>query len=866
MKLKLLFGACNAIALFYASSMMAQNFQTLPISSGFSADVIANGIGSSTVSTNNDVDGVSYAFVARDFQLTSTSAAITYGIPVDGIINSVVAATPGLSYQLASLSANNSLRLAVVNDAGTLVFTTPKAATKLYMLAVSGSGTSTVSVVVNFTDGSSQTFSSISLADWYNAANFAIQGIGRIKKPGATPVTGDDVPSPEGGTNPRLYQSELAIDAGNQMKPIQSVTITKLSGSGLPNIFAFSADVYSDCVPPTLQATASITANSALVSWTAPSSAVTYDVYHSTSNTIPASSVTPTYPGVSGTSTTIGGLNSNTNYYYWVRTNCSSATSQSVWSFAGTFKTACSTFTVPYTENFDTTSTGSSTNNNVPSCWAYLESASFTGYGYVAASNSYSSPNSYYLYNSTATTGSQMLVSPPTVNLSDGNKRVRFYAKSGGANYTLLVGTLSNPTDPNSFTQIGSPITLTTTQTQYTVNIPVGSDVQLAFKHGLGGSARSIYIDNITVQAIPTCLEPTAVTSSNVATNSATIGWTAPTPAPANGYEVYYSTTNTAPTAATVLDASNSVSSTTISALLSGLSPTTTYYAWVRSNCSASDKSIWSATSTTFTTPCPPITTLPWSENFDAMATTGSSIVPNCWKQTAGGSSSTNNFTSANASQQTYNDPKSAPNYVTIYYPYTNAAYLWTPTFTLTAGASYDFSFYWVGDGYAGWQNEVLVNNGQTATGATSLTTFITADQTATGGGNSTNYTKVTVTYVPATTGNYSFGIKAFNTTTAPFYMGFDDFALTQTNLGTADTSVKKNEIKIYPNPFKDVLNISEIEKVTSVTVSDVSGRVVRTIDNPTKEIDLSLLNSGLYLVTLRLKDGTQYTVKAIKK
>ncbi|GAA4150679.1 hypothetical protein GCM10022217_03860 [Chryseobacterium ginsenosidimutans] len=866
MKLKLLYGAFNMMALLAAGTMAAQNYQQMPIASGLTADVIANGIGSSTVSTNNDVDGVSYAFVAKDFQLTSASAPITYGIPVDGIINSVVATTPGLSYQLGSLSANNSLRLAAINDAGTLQFTTPKAATKLYMLAVSGSGTSTVNVVVNFTDATSQTFSGVALADWYNAANFAIQGIGRIKKPGATPAAGDDVPSPEGGTNPRLYQSELLINAANQAKLIQSVTVTKASGSGIPNVFAFSVDAYSTCTPPTLQAVASITANSALVSWTAPTNAVSYDVYHSTSNTIPASTVTPTYPGVTGTSTTIGGLNSNTNYYYWVRTNCSSGTSQSVWSFAGTFKTACSTFTVPYTENFDTTSTGSSTNNNAPSCWSYLESASFVGYGYVAASNPYSSPNSYYLYNSSATTGSQMLVSPPTVNLSDGTKRVRFYAKSGSANYTLLVGTLSNPTDPASFTQIGSAITLTTTQTLYTVNIPAGSDVQLAFKHGLGGSGRSIYIDDITVQNIPSCLEPTAITSSNVTSNSATIGWTAPTPAPASGYEVYYSTTNTAPTSATVLNATNSATSATISAPLNGLLPATTYYVWVRSSCSATDKSIWSTTSTTFTTLCIPITTLPWSENFDAMSTIGSAIVPNCWKQTPGGSSSTYNFTSANASQQSYNDPRSAPNYVTIYYPYTNAAYLWTPTFTLTAGNTYTFSFYWVGDNYTGWQNEVLVNNGQTATGATSLTTFITADQTATGGSNSTNYTNVSVTYTPTATGDYSFGIKAFNTTTDPFYMGFDDFSLTQSNLGTAETSVKKNEVKVYPNPFKDVLYIAETKNMKSVSIADVSGRVVKTIENPSKELNLSELNSGLYLVTIIFNDGSVSTVKAIKK
>ncbi|MGG5211047.1 fibronectin type III domain-containing protein [Chryseobacterium sp. MIQD13] len=862
MKIHLPLKGLSFMTLFVATAMNAQNFQTMPVSSGYSADVIANGVGSASLSTTIDVDGVSYAFVAKDYQLTATSTPITYGLPVDGIINSVVATTPGLSFTLGGLSANNDLRLANVNDSGTLVFSTPKAAFTLYMLSTSGSGTSVVNVTVTFTDNTTQTFSNVNLLDWYGGANFAIQGIGRIKR------TTDALESST--TDPRLYQMPLAIDPANQAKPIQSVTVTKASGSGIPNIFAFSADVYSDCAPPTLQAASGITANSAFVSWTAPTSAVSYDVYHSTSNITPASTVTPTYPGVTGTNTTIGGLNSNTTYYYWVRSNCSSATSQSVWSFAGTFKTACSTFTVPYTENFDTTGIGSSTNNNAPSCWAYLESASFAGYGYVTTSNPYSAPNSYYLYNSTATTGSQMLVSPPTVNLSDGNKRVRFSAKSGGAGYPLLVGTLSNPADPASFTQIGSPISLTTTHTQYTVNIPAGSDLQLAFKHGLGGTARAIYIDDIMVQDIPTCIEPTAVTSSNVTASSATIGWTAPAQAPAIGYEVYYSTTNTAPTAATVLNASNSATSTTTSAPVGGLSPATTYYAWVRSSCSATDKSVWSYTSTTFTTPCYPVTTLPWNENFDAMTTLGSAVVPNCWKQLPGGSSSTTSFTSANASQQSYNDPKSAPNYMTIYYPYSNAAYLWTPSFTLTAGVSYDFSFYWVGDGKTGWQNEVLVNNAPSATGATSLTTFLTPTQTATAGGgsgtNSTNYTQVTVTYIPATTGDYTFGIKAYCTTSAPYYMGFDDLSVSKSVLATAETSFKKDDIKAYPNPFTDILNISDVKNVKSVSVLDAAGKLVKTIEKPGSALHLGDLNQGMYMVVLTMNDGSKQTIKAVKK
>ncbi len=122
---------------------------------------------------------------------------------------------------------------------------------------------------------------------------------------------------------------------------------------------------------------------------------------------------------------------------------------------------------------------------------------------------------------------------------------------------------------------------------------------------------------------------------------------------------------------------------------------------------------------------------------------------------------------------QTYNDPRSAPNYVTIYYP-TTAAYLWAPAMTLTAGQSYDFSFYWAGDATSGWVGDVLVNNSPSATGATNLNTFVTQTTTTTNA-----YTKVTVTFVPATTGSYNFGIKSFSATTAPYYMGFDDFQCT---------------------------------------------------------------------------------------
>lgn len=302
----------------------AQEYQSMPVQSGFNADVIANGVGPSASSTNNDVDGVSYAFVSRDFQLTAASSPLTYGLPINGIINSVVASTSGLSYQMGPYSSNNTLRLQNTNDNGTLIFTTPLQALTVYMLATGGSGACTVDVDVNFTDNTSQTFSAVSISDWYGGSSYAIQGIGRIN------INNDNLESGS-GTNPRLYQIPLAISTANQSKSVKSVTVTKVGTGGIPNIFAFAADAYNACSTPT-NITATTTMTEATLSWTAPGSAPGsgYQYYYSTSPTAPTATTAPTGNVTSGTSVTLNQLTTGQTYYFWVRSNCGGS-SQSFW-------------------------------------------------------------------------------------------------------------------------------------------------------------------------------------------------------------------------------------------------------------------------------------------------------------------------------------------------------------------------------------------------------------------------------------------------------------------------------------------------------------------------------------------------------
>lgn len=227
------------------------SYDTLSISSGYNADVIANGVGTAAATTTNDVDGVNYAYVSNGWQLNATSIGITTGLPADGLVNSQVASTTGLQYQLADYNSNNSLRLPSNNN-GTLNLQTPVPAQTLYILAVSGSGTSTMTVTVNFSDGTTQSAASIVVADWYGGSGIALNGFQRVN------LSNNQL---DGTTlGPNLYQYSVSISTANQTKSISSVKFDHTSGTGVLNIFALSIEESAvTCAQPTALAASNST-------------------------------------------------------------------------------------------------------------------------------------------------------------------------------------------------------------------------------------------------------------------------------------------------------------------------------------------------------------------------------------------------------------------------------------------------------------------------------------------------------------------------------------------------------------------------------------------------------------------------------
>jgi hypothetical protein len=535
----------------------------------------------------------------------------------------------------------------------------------------------------------------------------------------------------------------------------------------------FTLELSPSCNEPTALTPANIAQTSADLSWTAPISGTptSYSIYYSTTNTAPSLTQAPSVSGVTSTSTTLTGLTSAITYYVWVRSVCS-ATDSSAWSIATSFTTTCSPATIPYLEDFETAVVPA-----MPNCTS-TENAGL-GNNWITSNNpgnGFTTKALRYNYNSSNAANAWFY--SRGVQLTAGTSyRLKFDYGNNSTGFTekLKVNYGSSPVSGSMIDLlIDLPSINTGTKKDTTVDfVPTTTGVYyFGFNVYSNANEFNLYVDNIQVTLTPTCDKPTNLSSSNVTTNSADLSWDAPLIGTPLSYSIYYSTSNTAPS---LTQAPSKSGVTTISTSLTGLNPSTGYFVWVRSVCSATDSSAWSVL-TSFATACANITTLPWTEGFEAVTTPGLNIYPNCWSyQYLSGSNAGTSITN-----DIYRAPKTGSKY--MYVQYSTSVWVYTPAFDLTAGTSYDFSFYMMNkEGTAGFTMDVAYGASATDVDMTnSLATGYAA--------SNTTYQEFKYTFTPPTTGTYYFGIKSTGTG-APWYLSFDDFTLALTAVPVTYTS-----------------------------------------------------------------------------
>lgn len=110
----------------------------------------------------------------------------------------------------------------------------------------------------------------------------------------------------------------------------------------------------------------------------------------------------------------------------------------------------------------------------------------------------------------------------------------------------------------------------------------------------------------------------------------------------------------------------------------------------------------------------------------------------------------------------------------------------------------------------------------------------------------------------------YYYTVSAYNT--AGSSANCTERTFTTISNSAATLEAEKQRVNIYPNPFRDIINIEDLNKVKLIEMYDVSGKMVRSFPNPVHELQVGDLVPGNYLLNIKFKDGAQRSLKVIKR
>ena len=625
---------------------------------------------------------------------------------------------------------------------------------------------------------------------------------------------------------------------------------------GTPSASVVIDDIIWEPIPacPDVSGLTSITSTTTTtdIEWTAGGSETNWQYAIGVSTVIDPNTLTPV--GINTTTATINSLSPQTTYKVWVRSDC--GTSYGVWVGPITITTACEPLsTLPWFENFDSLTTGT---NVFPLCWAYTNTSS--NWSIATFPTAYSGANS--LRRTWSTDGWAFT---PLATLTAGTSYTLSYYMRTNDNvvgYDITVGVGNGQTEAE-MTDILSTVTgyqgPNWTKFSYEFIPTTLGDYSFGVHVTAPNPPNGINFDDFKLSVSPTCIEPTDIVSSDVTVNSATVSWTESTSVPSNGYQYYIASNGIAPIASTLPSGSASITSTT----LVGLTPATTYCVWVRSACSLSDLSDWSS-STCFTTECAPETSN-YTQDFNT-----TTFPANCWILNDEGDVSTGPTGTGTGIwvADSFLNAGSTSNSIKVNLYFTNRiGWIISPTFDLTGGnktVSFDY-------GVTGWNltTPLAMGTDDSVRLVISEDDGVTWSEISTfDASNNISNTLQSFNYdLTSTSATTKFALLA---TDGTFDDPLDyDFFIDNFRVGTslATSTFDNASFSYYPNPVKDVLNLSYNKNISKVAVYNLVGQEVATksINANQSQIDMSNLSRGTYLVKVTA-DNQVKTIKVIKE
>jgi Secretion system C-terminal sorting domain/Cleaved Adhesin Domain/Fibronectin type III domain len=581
------------------------------------------------------------------------------------------------------------------------------------------------------------------------------------------------------------------------------------------------------CIFPADLTVANVTATTADLAWTETGTAVAWNIE------IVNLTASETATGVATLSEitnpyTVTGLLPNTEYEYYVQSNCGTTDGNSFWVGPVAFQTDCNPLTAPYTEGFDN-------GGAIPDCWRMYSDSGEEDWIFEASGLSHVGDDGL-ITGSTATGGfyaaadasqdhgPRYLVSPFVDVTALTTPALSFYEISNSEdseNAQLDVEVW----DGAAWNLVGTYNTNTAGWELKTIDISglifTGpAQARFTFSEVIepGDFDDDIAIDDVTFDEAPLCMSPTELSVTNITTTTADLEWAANGTATTWNIEIVDVTGGETVTGiATVSGVTNPYSYT-------GLTDDNHYEFYVQSECGVNGVSSWVGPYTFATAIIPPACGGVFVDGGGSHAAysesefSSTTILPD-----SAGESVTITFTHVDLEVDTFGsgDQDGCYDYLTIYNGPDNTYPVLAQTLCGQDSGN--------GDNTIVASSELHIGDFFTSTDPSGA---LTIEFRSDAGYNLTGW-EATVTCAT---------------------LSIDDL-------------VNKSAFTYYPNPVKNTLSLNAQKSIETITVYNMLGQeMFRTAPNSiSSELDMSNLSIGTYFVNVTIESVTK-TIRVIKQ
>ena len=200
------------------SSAYGQYTPVTLTAASYNADIVAESGSNPQAVTSAPVDGSSGNNVFYSVAFKTANPVITSGgLPTNGIITN-----SGNTWRLNAYTSNNALLFPpqTAVSTKTLFINTPTPIWKLSILDVAGYGPTSVSISLKFSDGTTSSYGTFSILDWFDNTPYVASALGRISR--NTTVSNNNAPA----TDPRIYQTNITLTNTDRNKSLTQIIIT----------------------------------------------------------------------------------------------------------------------------------------------------------------------------------------------------------------------------------------------------------------------------------------------------------------------------------------------------------------------------------------------------------------------------------------------------------------------------------------------------------------------------------------------------------------------------------------------------------------------------------------------------------------